>query len=192
MKLKVLSAEADDKKSRLKETLRENMTLAKLLCHQQGITSRTDLARLSRTQSYKEKVGSVTSRGRSKVSRTTKYDSINSFREAKSSYDDCVEAMIKALRSMKTSDDVQTGIYLEIMNRKVQEEQPKPRYSTKSTICHTLMDRYRSLNTGHKREQEDFWMPWETFKCLNWKQIMGIVLVKDPSASALKTLLSRS
>jgi hypothetical protein len=32
-------------------------------------------------------------------------------------------------------------------------------------------------------------MDWETFKQLNWKQIMGIVLVKDKNCSKIKRLL---
>ena len=93
---------------------------------------------------------------------------------------------------MNSSDDVQAGIYLDIMNRKSGKNIPKPKYSMKSNICHTLMDRYGSLNTHHKRESEDFEMSWETFSHLNWKQIMGVILVKDPQVSCLRSLLETS
>ena len=192
MKIKVLTTEADDKRSRLKEILKDNMNLTKTFFKQQGITTKTDLARLSRTHSLKDTKFNTASHHKNMSSRTTNFDSIPSVRNARNSYDECVHSIVKALRGMNSSDDVQAGIYLDIMNRKSGQNIPKPKYSTKSNICHTLMDRYGSLNTHHKRENEDFDMSWETFSQLNWKQIMGVVLVKDPQVSSLRHLLQAS
>ena len=88
---------------------------------------------------------------------------------------------------MNTSEDVQSGIYLDIMSKK--GIVAKGRYSVKSSICHTLMDRYRNLNSKRSKENEDFEMSWETFSNLNWKQIIGIILVKDQKVNVLKNLL---
>lgn len=52
------------------------------------------------------------------------------------------------------------------------------KFSLKSNICNILMDRYGHLKSKRKQD-DDFFMNWDTFKELNWKQIMGIVLVKD-------------
>lgn len=73
------------------------------------------------------------------------------------------------------------------MNRKPQKRAPT--FSLKSKTCDVLMDRYKDLK-AKKSRNDDFCMGLETFMGLNWKQIMGIVLVKDRNASKLKQLLS--
>lgn len=85
---------------------------------------------------------------------------------------------------MNASEDVQAGIYLEIMQRKMQIKAPT--YSLKSKACDVLMDRYRDLKGKKSRGNEDFCMSLGTFMGLNWKQIMGIVLVKDRNATKLR------
>lgn len=54
------------------------------------------------------------------------------------------------------------------------------------------MDRYKDLASKRQAKDEDFSMSSETFVGLNWKQIMGIVLVKDRNAAKLKKLLHYS
>jgi hypothetical protein len=44
---------------------------------------------------------------------------------------------------MNASEDVQAGIYLEIMNRKLPVKAPT--FSLKSKACDVLMDRYKDL-----------------------------------------------
>lgn len=61
-------------------------------------------------------------------------------------------------------------------------------YSVKSKICDVLMDRYSDLRIVRPKE-EDFVMGLETFMGLNWKQIMGIVLVKDRNGEKLEGFL---
>lgn len=94
---------------------------------------------------------------------------------------------------MKSSEDIQSGIYLDIMGKSNQKQYTtEGRYSSKSKICNTLHSRFGS---GHLQEiksakdKADFEMDWHTFKQLNWKQIMGIVLVKDKHCNKLKNLL---
>ena len=156
MKIKVLSTEAEDKKARLKEVLKENMNLTKVFYNQQGINTKQDLLRLSRANSIRGPMTTRTVRDQKTKSTLTNYDNMATIRNARSSYDECLQSIVKSLRGMNTSEDVQTGIYLDIMSKKTQDAIPKPKYSTKSNICHTLMDRYGSLNTHHKRENEDF------------------------------------
>ena len=74
------------------------------------------------------------------------------------------------------------------MNRKPQKRAPT--FSLKSKACDVLMDRYKDLKAKKSKHNDDFCMGLETFMGLNWKQIMGIVLVKDRNASKLKQLLS--
>ena len=81
-----MTADADDRRIRLKEILRENMNLTKMFFHQQGITTKADLARLSRTHSLKETKFN-TGTHRKNTSRTTNFDSIPSIRSARNSYD---------------------------------------------------------------------------------------------------------
>ena len=88
------------------------MALSKSYLNQQGVSTKADLIRLSRTQSVKEKVGSTMNKGKTIVSRTTKYESLPSVRGTQSTYDECVTAIIRSLRGMNTSEDVQNGIYL--------------------------------------------------------------------------------
>ena len=87
MKIKILTAEADDKRIRLKEILRENMNLTKTFFHQQGITTKADLARLSRTHSLKDTKFNTASHRKNTTSRTTNFDSIPTVRSARNSYD---------------------------------------------------------------------------------------------------------
>ena len=82
---------------------------------------------------------------------------------------------------MNSSDDIQQGIFLEIMNKK---RRKIPTYSKKSSICNVLLERYRDFHKIHKKKfknssNDDFSMNWNTFKNLNWKQIMGIILMQD-------------
>lgn len=88
---------------------------------------------------------------------------------------------------MNGIEDVQTGIYLQIMNRKAINREAT--YSLKSKTCDILMDRYKDLREEKPKASQDFSMSYETFQGLNYKQIMGIVLVKDRSAFGLKNLL---
>lgn len=66
-------------------------------------------------------------------------------------------------------------------------------FSLKSKTCDVLMDRFKDLRLKNKDKlEEDFSMRLDTFLGLNWKQIMGIVLVKDRKAIKLKKLLKSS
>jgi hypothetical protein len=95
---------------------------------------------------------------------------------------------------MNTSEDIQSGIYLEIMDRKKKELSNKGKISHRSSISNTLHERY--AEKIHKRdnkhfEENDFEMDFETFKDLNWKQMLGIMLVKDPDCQKLKNLFRK-
>lgn len=86
-----------------------------------------------------------------------------------------------SIQSMKSSEDIQSGIYLDIMSRP-KNYSSEGRYSMKSKISDTLHQKFGSnhqTRLRNERNRADFEMDWETFKELNWKQIMGIVLVKD-------------
>lgn len=66
--------------------------------------------------------------------------------------------------------------------------------SHRSNISNTLHQRYAPKI--HKRdnkhfEENDFEMDWDTFKELNWKQMVGIMLVKDPNCQKLKSVFSK-
>ena len=55
------------------------------------------------------------------------------------------------------------------------------------------MNRYKDLRAKKQvKNDEDFSMRLDTFLGLNWKQIMGIILVKDRNAIKLKKLLKSS
>jgi hypothetical protein len=74
------------------------------------------------------------------------------------------------------------------MNRKIPTKAPM--FSLKSKTCDVLMDRFKDLRVKNKDKlEEDFCMRLDTFLGLNWKQTMGILLVKDRNAIKLKKLL---
>jgi len=50
---------------------------------------------------------------------------------------------------MNGAEDVQAGIYLEIMDRKLIPRQAT--YSLKSKTCDVLMDRYKDLRVGKQK-----------------------------------------
>lgn len=77
------------------------------------------------------------------------------------------------------------------MSRKLPTKAPV--FSLKSKTCDVLMDRYKDLRAKKQvKNDEDFSMRLDTFLGLNWKQIMGIILVKDRNAIKLKKLLKSS
>ena len=94
---------------------------------------------------------------------------------------------------MKSSEDIQEGIYLDIMSRAQGSQSLGHRkYSLRSKISDTLHEKYGSVRAEHSRQvknKTDFMMEWETFRELNWKQIMGIVMVKDRKCLKIKRLL---
>ena len=62
----------------------------------------------------------------------------------------------------------------------------------KSKISDTLHQKFGSnhqMRLRNERNRADFDIEWETFKELNWKQIMGIVLVKDKNCVKTSRLL---
>ena len=64
--------------------------------------------------------------------------------------------------------------------------------SHKSNISNTLHERYEKKisRTNNKHyEEEDFDMGWDTFKELNWKQMLGVVMVKDKNLETLKRIV---
>ena len=92
---------------------------------------------------------------------------------------------------MRTSSDIQSGIYLEIMDKKLNQFSTAGKVSHRSTISNTLHERYKPKI--HKRdnkhyEQNDFEMDYNTFKDLNWKQTLGIMLIKDPGCKKFKAM----
>ena len=91
------------------------MHLTKTFFNQQGVTTKADLVRLSRTHSLRETKFKTISH-KNTNSNTTNFESIPSVRSARNSYDECVQSIVKALRGMNSSEDVQAGIYLDIMS----------------------------------------------------------------------------
>lgn len=49
MKIKILTSEVKDKKTRVKEILRENMELTKNIFKENGINTKQDIARLTKS-----------------------------------------------------------------------------------------------------------------------------------------------
>lgn len=83
---------------------------------------------------------------------------------------------------MNSTSDVQSGIYLEIMNKKTNQYSNAGKISHRSTINNTLLERYASKihKKGNKHfEENDFEVDWETFRNMNWKQILGVLMMKD-------------
>lgn len=76
------------------------------------------------------------------------------------------------------------------MNRKFANKSAT--FSLKSKACDVLMDRYKDLKHSKPKQNQDFSMSLETFLGLNWKQIMGIILVKDRNGYQLRNLLNIS
>lgn len=95
-----------------------------------------------------------------------------------------------SIKSMKSSEDIQEGIYLDVMSKT--EKKPIERYSLKSKISEVLHTKFGTMQQVRERNQKnrvDFQMDWSTFKELNWKQIMGILMVKDKNCLKTKKLL---
>jgi phosphotransferase system HPr-like phosphotransfer protein len=66
------------------------------------------------------------------------------------------------------------------------------RYGMKSKISETIHARFSSSHMQHvssAKSKTNFEMDWETFRQLNWKQIMGILMVKDKNCLRIKHLL---
>ena len=112
-------------------------------------------------------------------------------------FEECLGMLVGSIQAMKSSEDIQSGIYLDIMGRR-REYSTEGRYSTggkasgKSKISDTLHRVFGSnqqLRVRNERNKADFEMDWATFKELNWKQIMGIILVKDKDCLRIKGLL---
>lgn len=93
---------------------------------------------------------------------------------------------------MNSSEDIQSGIFLDIMLRPKKKYSHGGRHSIKSSICDTLIRKFGSIQADGARagqEKTDFDMDWDTFKQLNWKQIMGIILVRDKGCERMLYLL---
>jgi ribosomal protein L20A (L18A) len=69
---------------------------------------------------------------------------------------------------MKSSEDIQSGIYLDIMDRSMKKNySTEGRYSMKSKISDTLHSKFGSnhqLRVRNEKNKADFDMDWATFK----------------------------
>ena len=58
---------------------------------------------------------------------------------------ECLEKLVNSIQSMKTSEDIQSGIYLDVMSRREKSNSMTTgRYSTQSKISETIHNRFGS------------------------------------------------
>lgn len=96
------------------------MNLTKTIYEHHGIKTKKDLIKLARSQSTKERLLPLSNTKKNSLISVSKYDSQKTTVSLsdKTLYRECVEAIIGSLKNMKSSEDVQTGIYLDIMKKK--------------------------------------------------------------------------
>ena len=107
-------------------------------------------------------------------------------------FEEALERLMANLQAMKSSEDIQEGIYLDIMDRSERKVGLGERRYSRSKISETLHAKYGTTQGQQVRNSKgkaDFVMEWETFRELNWKQIMGIVMVKDRRCQKIRGLL---
>ena len=56
---------------------------------------------------------------------------------------------------MKSAEDVQSGIYLDIMKKREKKYSHDGRYSLKSKVCDTLMHRFSEIQAQQKQREKD-------------------------------------
>ena len=74
MKIKILTSEVKDKKTRVKEILRENMELTKNIFKENGINTKQDIARLTKSQSVKNRLYPLTTTRKNSIASLSKYE----------------------------------------------------------------------------------------------------------------------
>ncbi len=96
------------------------MNLTKNIYEHHGITTKKDLIKLARSQSTKDRLLPLNNSKKNSLVSAAKYDSQRTTYSLsdKTLYKECVDSIINSLKNMRSSEDVQTGIYLDIMNKK--------------------------------------------------------------------------
>lgn len=81
-------------------------------------------------------------------------------------YSECLQKLVASIQSMNSSEDIQEGIYLDIMDRSIKKKySAEGKHSTKSKICDILISKYGSKHVHNSNKAKmDFEMDWKTFK----------------------------
>ena len=123
----MLQEEVAEKRSRLKAIMKENMEIVKANLERSGVNTKEDMMALVRSKSTKDKftpmsITTETQRGRTdrKLSVTNRSAKSQSSKREISNiklYEECLNLLTASIQSMKSSEDIQSGIYLDIMER---------------------------------------------------------------------------
>lgn len=151
----MLQSEVSEKKARLKAIMKENMETIKANLEYSGINTKQDIMMLVRSKSTKDKFAPTTitidsqknktdkklnETGRSTKSQSNKRELLNI-----RFYEECLDKLVSSIQSMKSSEDIQSGIYLDIMDRNDKNSySTEGRYSSKSKISNTLHSKFGS------------------------------------------------
>lgn len=196
LKKDMLAKQVAEKRRRLKEIMRDNMETIKASLISEGVTTKEDVISLVRSRSLKDRFNPTTAHTLDSALPSAKPSTHHSHRQRLTTsqllYAECMERLIASIQAMKSSEDIQSGIYLDIMERAEKKNYATESRYSRSKISDTLISKFGS-NQGQQarnaKNRADFEMDWETFKELNWKQIMGIVLVKDKNGNKIRQLL---
>jgi hypothetical protein len=199
LKKDMLAKQVAEKRRRLKEIMRDNMETIKTTLINEGVTTKEDVISLVRSRSLKDRfnptaytVDTALPSARKSAKPTSQQSLRQRLSTAQLLYAECMERLVASIQAMKSSEDIQSGIYLDIMEKTEKKNYATESRYSRSKISDTLISKFGSNQTQQARNAKnraDFEMDWETFRELNWKQIMGIVLVKDKNGEKIRQLL---
>lgn len=94
---------------------------------------------------------------------------------------------------MNSSEDIQQGIYLDLVTKHKPKSSlmaPQLKQSGKGSMIYDIL--LKSYNERKKKEFDfDFVIEWETFKRFNWRQMLGVLLMRQGSYESFRTIAKK-